>query len=662
MDSECKKPVYPVSRLDIGSIQLSQSALDDYQRLVFLSMFAASDSNDVSIKNSSIVLPKLKGFKTRYTDYFLNFHKYMKIVNKMDLTAEPQIASFNKIGELHELHCYEYQFPNVKLSSSDLNNYNENSVHWLSSTLTTQQRYQLSIEDNKPSAFLKGTITELESDIVKQLKTNSEKQNTSSGLSTSTSLLNSCNFIIWSEKSGHVFFTGIWRLYQDIMRGLANASRCTSDDDIEQRADDKAVQQECKKEFDFVLNEAFEGKELCSIHLNLKKSRGRRAKKNVTSTEILGDFSQEIGSNYIDFPWSSVSPLLKHYLIEAFKKDLKKKGLLEENDNLENITLETLIQRVRGGYVKIQGTWLPMEISRMLCLRFCYPIRFLLVPIFGENFPKDCEVMYNTLKKNVKLENNEDSDASRIAMIEAALQKTAAGVTENKKQKQKQSQQTQSKSKVQIKSQSQPKSQDKQQTKSINQPQQRKKSNKVTKRRNSQQIPSSWKSSFPSSSKRAQSSQSATKKRSSIIPPLSNKPRSHSWSQSSTTFLSNDRKSKEVLPPISTILDSLIYQNYVYTSSLKKNNKQKDGFTILDKRENLDFKENEDIHRSSLSDSQLSPLQKSYTLYTKDRFLNNPRFTQLNESISNTSKYSALSDSHSNKIGLSLLDINKIQK
>lgn len=48
------------------------------------------------------------------------------------------------------------------------------------------------------------------------------------------------------------------------------------------------------------------------------------------------------------------------------------------------------IKRIRGGFLKIQGTWLPFDLCKMLAKRFCYHIRFQLIPIFGNAFPLEC--------------------------------------------------------------------------------------------------------------------------------------------------------------------------------------------------------------------------------------------------------------------------------
>lgn len=68
------------------------------------------------------------------------------------------------------------------------------------------------------------------------------------------------------------------------------------------------------------------------------------------------------------------------------------------------------IKRIRGGFLKIQGTWLPYKLCRVLARRFCYPIRHELVPIFGADFPSYClrpeDPGYGELKLNDVLEDN----------------------------------------------------------------------------------------------------------------------------------------------------------------------------------------------------------------------------------------------------------------
>lgn len=52
--------------------------------------------------------------------------------------------------------------------------------------------------------------------------------------------------------------------------------------------------------------------------------------------------------------------------------------------------LAPLIRRVRGGYLKIQGTWMPYEVALRLSRRVAWPIRDDLIPLFGPTFPSTC--------------------------------------------------------------------------------------------------------------------------------------------------------------------------------------------------------------------------------------------------------------------------------
>jgi hypothetical protein len=45
--------------------------------------------------------------------------------------------------------------------------------------------------------------------------------------------------------------------------------------------------------------------------------------------------------------------------------------------------LAPLIRRVRGGYLKIQGTWMPYEVALRLSRRVAWTIRDDLIPLFG---------------------------------------------------------------------------------------------------------------------------------------------------------------------------------------------------------------------------------------------------------------------------------------
>ncbi|KAJ7765943.1 hypothetical protein DFH07DRAFT_1014563 [Mycena maculata] len=52
--------------------------------------------------------------------------------------------------------------------------------------------------------------------------------------------------------------------------------------------------------------------------------------------------------------------------------------------------LAHVIRRVRGGYLKIQGTWMPFDVALRLARRVAWTIREDLIPLFGPDFPSTC--------------------------------------------------------------------------------------------------------------------------------------------------------------------------------------------------------------------------------------------------------------------------------
>ncbi|CCF49238.1 hypothetical protein NDA10_000584 [Ustilago hordei] len=52
--------------------------------------------------------------------------------------------------------------------------------------------------------------------------------------------------------------------------------------------------------------------------------------------------------------------------------------------------LEPHISKLKGGYLSIQGTWLPYDLAKELSRRIAWEIRDHLVPLFGYDFPSSC--------------------------------------------------------------------------------------------------------------------------------------------------------------------------------------------------------------------------------------------------------------------------------
>ncbi|KAK6465314.1 hypothetical protein DFJ63DRAFT_310410 [Scheffersomyces coipomensis] len=81
-------------------------------------------------------------------------------------------------------------------------------------------------------------------------------------------------------------------------------------------------------------------------------------------------------NNYMNANYGSTSSNLKADIVKLLESCPKE--------------YHQFIKRIRGGFLKIQGTWLPYKLCRILARRFCYFIRFDLIPIFGNDFPEYC--------------------------------------------------------------------------------------------------------------------------------------------------------------------------------------------------------------------------------------------------------------------------------
>lgn len=261
-------------------------------------------------------------------------------------------------------------------------------------------------------------------------------------------LINKNNMLVWGSQSGFVFFTGIWRLYQDVMRGLILGQRGYKGNTTAGKA-----QEECRYEFEYSVSEAFYNTLEADLghddHSNtnpeVNKKRKKRSPRNGTPgslnnigvkvvlndgisgskcapritkskmNPVTGKIEQvneddnykdtdgnieeppKIVSKikYNDVDWERLSPHLNTMIMDEFKQALVDEYHISGDIiNHDVYKVSQLLQRIRGGYVKMQGTWLPMKLAKMICIRFCFPIRYMLVPMFGPDFPNECQEWY----------------------------------------------------------------------------------------------------------------------------------------------------------------------------------------------------------------------------------------------------------------------------
>ncbi|KAL8689274.1 MAG: hypothetical protein Q9218_005017 [Villophora microphyllina] len=56
----------------------------------------------------------------------------------------------------------------------------------------------------------------------------------------------------------------------------------------------------------------------------------------------------------------------------------------------KNAGLKEICLSITGGSLAAQGYWMPFEAAKSVAATFCYRIRYVLTPIFGQNFPSQC--------------------------------------------------------------------------------------------------------------------------------------------------------------------------------------------------------------------------------------------------------------------------------
>ncbi|KAG0658651.1 hypothetical protein C6P45_002093 [Maudiozyma exigua] len=243
-------------------------------------------------------------------------------------------------------------------------------------------------------------------------------------------LISKNNTVLWEHDTGFVFLTGIWRLYQDIIRGLILCQRRNAS-----KEENIAIRDKCIREYDYISSFAFY--ESISLDANdpsfIKnyfkdqdqngKTRKRRSITNQNSSHlanigIRGSNQQKksnstnnnnnsTGSNdicYSDLHWNEISDELCELVRNDFKNHLiNEQNIPIDHINVDGKNINDLGKRIRGGFIKIQGTWQPMQVAKRMCYRFCYPIRYLLIPVFGPDFVEECERWYKAIEQQAQL-------------------------------------------------------------------------------------------------------------------------------------------------------------------------------------------------------------------------------------------------------------------
>ncbi|CAI4922897.1 ANL_HP_G0196260.mRNA.1.CDS.1 [Saccharomyces cerevisiae] len=370
---------YPAFSINSDTVHLTDNPLDDYQRLYLVSVLDR-DSPPASF-SAGLNIRKVN-YKSSIAAQFTrpNF-----IISARDAGNGEEAAAQNV------LNCFEYQFPNLQTIQSLV--HEQTLLSQLASSTTPHSALHLhdkNILMGKiilPSRSNKTPVSASPTKQEKKALSTASRENATSSLTKNQQfkltkmdhnlindkLINPNNCVIWSHDSGYVFMTGIWRLYQDVMKGLINLPRSDSVSTSQQ-------QFFCKAEFEKILSfcfynhSSFTSEESSSVLLSSSTSSPPKRRKSTGSTFLDANASSSSTSstqanNYIDFHWNNIKPELRDLICQSYK-DFLINELGPDQIDLPNLNPANFTKRIRGGYIKIQGTWLPMEISRLLCLRF----------------------------------------------------------------------------------------------------------------------------------------------------------------------------------------------------------------------------------------------------------------------------------------------------
>ncbi|QLL31469.1 hypothetical protein HG536_0B03320 [Torulaspora globosa] len=407
---------YAIHNLDLSRVKLSESPLDDYQRLFFATLLSrpnVDQRRNIDVKRAT--------YKSNIAESFAcpsSGAAHDAAVAKDKDTLGTSLRSQGK----KVLDCFEYQFPDVdtagSLCYSELSSLSEavkenlglkdGRGHLLKGSISTANEESLpnaialpaqayAVRDSDERATNANSLT-------KNQQFKLRKQDHS--LHQNSKLINPNNCVLWTHGSGYVFLTGIWRLYQDVMRGLTSVPRLGEDSS-------ERLQNICKEELNYMITSAFYESSSSPISLSPSDRRKRRqsagsekiSSLNLHDGSLLSSDSATVGTtslnpHYTDLHWNSLSRELKQMMCDTYRNHLINERGFNPGE-IATIDYTEVVKRIRGGYIKIQGTWLPFETARLLCVRFCYPIRYLLVPIFGPLFPKECEEWYTNVQQRL---------------------------------------------------------------------------------------------------------------------------------------------------------------------------------------------------------------------------------------------------------------------
>jgi len=95
------------------------------------------------------------------------------------------------------------------------------------------------------------------------------------------------------------------------------------------------------------------------------------------------------------------------------------RNIMKEMENVEKTAKD--IRKIRGGILKIQGTWIPFDDAYEAAKEYCYSIRYELTQIFGEQFAKEARPKAPSAaqptKKRTKHQKHNSNNANALGSL-----------------------------------------------------------------------------------------------------------------------------------------------------------------------------------------------------------------------------------------------------
>ncbi|CAL9735376.1 hypothetical protein MOSE0_H04500 [Monosporozyma servazzii] len=409
--------------LPLDQIKLTSNPLDDYQRTLFSLVFADTNKKRGDFNNNilNVAISRVE-YKSNLVDKLAELHT---LIFSDSVKPRPSIRTSESTRDRYKnkverktkkklknpLYGLMYSFPDFNiLSNSSVTPADKKNKSALKLSDSVQEKlslnstlypqiFDINITTNESSKqhnniLIDNTLLNDGSEYSIVQNQIFKKENDLHFEHNQYHIFNRNNSVIWSPDKDFVFITGIWKLYQDAMYALSNIGRLN-------KQTDNTHQDICEIEFQTVLDDLFPNLPSRFSH-NIKR-RCSTAKDNSSKYAKFTDNTDncnKLPSKYVEFHWDRIHHSIRKNFWNQYRDFLIHNKHIDP-EILCDIEKLPFIQKVRGGYIHIQGTWLPIELARYLCITFAFPIRYLLVPLFGLEFPKQCEEWYANREQNM---------------------------------------------------------------------------------------------------------------------------------------------------------------------------------------------------------------------------------------------------------------------